>query len=230
MTHITHHPSEALLLDYYHGRLAEGPELLVATHAGMCAHCRDTLRLFPSIGGALLEDVEGLELSADALELALARIERPIEAPGASQPETAQATAHQVRSFLNAYDVPAVIKVRTPARYWAAPGVWVAPVRTREARRTLAERKTKTYLLKVAPGLVMPMHGHGGTEMTLVLAGGFSDADGTYDVGDFIERAPGEAHSPKIDATEGCLSLITHTEPIKPKTILGFLLKPFARI
>ena len=79
-------------------------------------------------------------------------------------------------------------------------------------------------------GLVMPMHDHGGTEMTLVLQGGFSDADGVYDVGDFIERLPGQVHSPSIDQTEGCLSLITHTEPIRPKTLLGLLLKPFARI
>jgi hypothetical protein len=33
-----------------------------------------------------------------------------------------------------------------------------------------------------------------------------------------------------IDAAEGCVSLITHSEPIRPKTILGILLKPFARI
>jgi putative transcriptional regulator len=230
LPNITYHPSEALLLDHYHGRLTDGPELLVSAHIEMCAHCRESLRLFPAIGGALLQEIEGIQLSADALELAMARIERPFDAETRETAEPVRASSPAEGAFLDGYDMPETIRRRAPSRYWAAPKVWVAKIRPEHPLRNLAERRARTYLLGVAPNMVMPLHDHGGTEMTLVLQGGFSDADGTYDVGDFIEKSPGEVHAPVSDAQEGCVSLITHTEPIRPQTILGILLKPFARI
>jgi putative transcriptional regulator len=151
----------------------------------------------------------------------MARIERPFDA------EPAPVAASVARKpFLEGLALPEFLIARVKSRYWAAPGVWVAPVRT-EKRPSLF---SKTYLLGVGRNMVMPVHDHGSSEMTLVLQGGFSDADGDYTVGDFIEKAPGEPHSPSTDGTEGCVSLITHERPIKPLTLLGKLLKPFARI
>jgi putative transcriptional regulator len=68
MTQIHYHPGEELLLDHYHGRLGEGPALLVATHLGLCAHCRGFSALFETIGAAMLEDVTSVDMSDEALD------------------------------------------------------------------------------------------------------------------------------------------------------------------
>lgn len=215
---IRHHPSEDLLLAHFQGRLTEGPSLAMEVHLERCAHCRNEMKLLSLVGGALLENADGVGLSDDAIELAMARIERPYE-PAPPQ------SAVKAKPFLQGFDLPESLTKRVISRYWVGPGVWIAPVATPSA-----PKKSKTYLLSVAPGMVMPEHGHGGAEMTMVLAGGFSDAAGDYDGGDFIEKAAEDVHAPASDPTEGCLCLITHELPIRPLTLLGKLLKPLARI
>ena len=39
--------------------------------------------------------------------------------------------------------------------------------------------KVKARLLRIRPGIKIPRHTHAGTEMTLVLAGGFTEAPAT---------------------------------------------------
>ena len=116
MTSTVHvHPPEDLLWDYHRGRLSPGMRLVVRTHVELCPQCRSELKLFDSVGGALLEETEGVAMSDNALDLALARIERPEE------PEPA-ATVKQP-AFLEGFDLPESLKTADiPGRYWAAPG------------------------------------------------------------------------------------------------------------
>lgn len=219
MSLISHHPDETMLLDYHHGRLKSGQNLLVSAHAELCAHCRDHLRLFDHIGAALIEETPSVAMSEDALELALARIERPEEevAP-VSKPAP-------LPSYLYGIELPETLKrTRFKPRYWGAPGVWMARVDEPKDGRTL------TYLMHVKAGMAMPVHDHQGLEMTLVLKGTFRDHNGSYGVGDCMSCDQGDHHAPAIAAGEDCLCLITALAPIQPKTVLGRLLQPFARI
>ncbi len=50
-------------------------------------------------------------------------------------------------------------------------------------------------------------HTHRGEELTLVLAGGFSDATGTYARGDVQTASPDILHRPKADPGEDCINL-----------------------
>ena len=79
MNSVHHHPDEDLLWDYNNGTLSPGMSLLVSAHMESCAHCRMEMKLFESLGGALLDRIDGVALSVTALDLALARIERPAE-------------------------------------------------------------------------------------------------------------------------------------------------------
>ena len=76
-----HHPSEAILADYASGALADGPSLVVAAHLESCSSCRRATRLFEAVGGELLEQAAPAAMQADALALALARIDRPALQP-----------------------------------------------------------------------------------------------------------------------------------------------------
>ena len=219
MTSTVHvHPPEDLLWDYHRGRLSPGMRLVVRTHVELCPQCRSELKLFDSVGGALLEETEGVAMSDNALDLALARIERPEE------PEPA-ATVKQP-AFLEGFDLPESLKTADiPGRYWAAPGVWMAPVRFDEDTQG-----TKTYLMFVKKGMVMPEHTHRGCEITLMLKGTFNDLNGSYSRGDFVLCDETIQHSPAMGLDEDCLCLVAQDGLILPKTLLGKLLQPFARI
>ncbi len=216
-----HHPTEDVLWDYYRGALKPGLSLVVRSHLELCPHCRNDLALFDGIGATMLDQVEGVAMSENALDLALARIERP-ETP-ASRPEK---TVHKTPAFLDGIDLPPALKAaRIRGRTFVAPGVWLARV-----DMPGAARDNLTYLLRVPPGMAMPQHTHQGRETTVVLSGGFKDDVHSYGVGDFICCDEAHCHSPETEADEDCICLIAQERPIVPLTWLGKLLQPFARI
>lgn len=215
---IAHHPGEDLLWDYYRGTAAPGLALIVSAHLEACPHCRRELKVFDAVGGALLEDIAGIALSDSALDLALARIERP------GAPESYEEAA-RLPAFLAGIDLPNVMRsVDIRNRYWAAPGVWMAPVRIDGA-----PAEELTYLMSVKAGMVMPEHTHKGNEVTMVLKGRFSDAFGEYGPSDFMLCDGQHRHSPTM-GQEDCLCLVWQNAPIRPLTWLGKLLQPLARI
>jgi putative transcriptional regulator len=73
--------------------------------------------------------------------------------------------------------------------------------------------KGELYLMKLTPGCKLPVHGHAGAELTLVLTGAFSDATGKYRRGDVQEVDAGTAHQPVGDPDEGCVCLIAAEGP-----------------
>jgi putative transcriptional regulator len=219
---IGHHPAEDILWDYYRGALKPGLRLVVRSHLEVCPHCRGDIALFDAVGSALFDAVEGVAMSDNALDLALARIERP-ETPVVAPVQAVR----KAPAFLDGIELPQALKdSRIHGRYWVAPGVWLArvdpPAAGRDARFT--------YLLRVPPGMAMPHHTHRGRETTLVLKGSFKDGKHRYEVGDFVLCDDEDCHSPETEAHEDCICLIAHDAPILPTTWLGKVLQPFARI
>ena len=80
---------------------------------------------------------------------------------------------------------------------WLGPGVWdhVIPV----------QGAGKLRLLKVAPEHHIPEHGHGGSELTLVLRGSFHDQTGRYLRGDVSDLDEDVEHQPLIDGDVDCI-------------------------
>ena len=215
-----HHPAEDILWDYYRGALKPGLALVARSHLELCPHCRNDLTLFDTIGGAMLDQAEGVVLADNALDLALARIERP-ETPASAPAKTPR----RKPSFLASVELPQTLKdAHIHGRHWVAPGVWLARVDVPEADQS------PTYLLRVPPGMAMPVHSHRGRETTVVLKGRFSDAKGEYGVGDFVCCDDEDCHSPAVAADGDCICLIAQEAPIVPLTWLGRILQPFARI
>ncbi|ESQ75739.1 ChrR family anti-sigma-E factor [Asticcacaulis sp. AC402] len=214
-----HHPDEDLLWDYHRGALAPGMALAVRTHAEACVHCRGDLALFDQIGGAMMSVLEGVAVSDNALDLALARIERPEseEVPPAGRRP----------AFLEGFDLPESLKaVVIKDRYWAAPGVWMAPIILDGA-----PKGSKTYLMSVRSGLQMPEHNHRGREITVMLHGRYRDHKGAYCAGDFALCDDDDiCHSPAMEGDDDCLCLVVQEAPIVPKSVIAWLLQPFAGI
>ena len=70
-------------------------------------------------------------------------------------------------------------------------------------------------LYHIRAGGRIPEHTHRGGEMTLILEGGFSDANGSYHAGDFIHRRPGDVHAPTALQSEDCICLAVLDAPLK---------------
>jgi putative transcriptional regulator len=75
----------------------------------------------------------------------------------------------------------------------------------------------------------MPTHGHRGQELTLVLAGSFSDEHGTFARGDVEEADEDVEHQPIADPGEDCICLAVTDAPLRLRGIAA-ILQPFLRI
>lgn len=203
-----HHPSEVVLAGYASGALADGPSLAVSAHLDRCAACRDGVRLFEQVGGALLADAPQAAMEPDAMAKALARIERPALPVRGSTPAPRHAGA-----VLSS----ALARRQVGARRWVGPGIWVAPVQSK------SPGDWRTYLLRVPRGVAVPHHGHNGPEFTVVLRGQFVDDGARYGPGDFSETGAGFEHHPAVDGDEACICLISGSGGVKAAGLLRLI-------
>jgi len=218
------HPApDELLLDYAAGTLAAGPELAVALHVALDPDARRTVGRLGALAGAMLESeaTADLEPGDAALARALAAIDAvPVDAPPASVRASGQAA-------------------RSPGFDWAPPpllrhldssAAWRRAVGGfEEIRLGLPGDTHRVSLLRLAPGRGLPMHRHVGTEYTVVLQGGYTDATGNYGVGDFAVGPGAEQHEPLADPGEPCIALIVLEKPIVLTGPFGRWLNPLVR-
>jgi putative transcriptional regulator len=97
------------------------------------------------------------------------------------------------------------------------PGVW----HHRLALRNRSEGDLR--LIRVAAGRAVPEHGHGGTELTLVIEGVFEDATGQYRRGDIQDVDDSIDHQPIVSPDGECICLIATERPARFKSLLGRL-------
>lgn len=219
---ISHHPSTEILLDYAAGAIGEGPALVVASHAAMCAECRAQIEMLEAVGGALLEDVPPAPVSDALLDQTLAMLDAP---------EPARVAMPQVE-LQSAVDVPEPL-LRYIGRglahlAWKRVGGLVAAVE--EVRLPVPARNVKVSLMRFKAGSLMPRHTHRGNEYTLVLAGGFTDGDNQFGPGDFVAKDPSHTHQPVVDDDGECLCLVVLDAPLRLTGAMGKLINPFLRI
>lgn len=209
-----HHPSDALLVGYGAGSLGEGLSLAVALHLARCPDCRAAMRDIEAVGGALLEDLPPAPLERLTLADTLAGLDLgpafiPLRRPSAGDP----GLPGPLRPYVGA--------LSTMPWQRLAPGVRRVELLPRTPRGGSAQ------LLRIAPGTALPHHGHGGLELTVVLAGSFTDELGRYGAGDVAEADGEVLHQPIADGHEECLCLIATDAPLRFTGLMGRLMQPF---
>jgi putative transcriptional regulator len=84
-------------------------------------------------------------------------------------------------------------------------------------------------LLWVRAGRAMPSHTHHGTELTLVLQGGFRDEDGHYGTGDLAFADGDVDHKPIADEGEDCICFAVTAGRLELTGPVGRWFAPFMR-
>jgi putative transcriptional regulator len=208
-TIIKRHPDDATLLGYAAGGLNEALSAAVAAHVAMCQRCRDEVADMETLGEALL--------AAPALSRGAGCVTAP---EMASVQAAGNVTPSQVSDLL-----PRPIALRYGLTFDAipwrrlGPGVW-------HYRLPLRAESGDLRLLRIARGVRMPEHGHGGTELTLVLDGAYSDASGVYRRGDLQDIDEDVDHQPIADPEHGCVCLIASEQRARFKGLIGRILSP----
>lgn len=212
----THHPDQFLLSDYAAGSTASAVALPMAVHLEHCGKCREDVQALTGLGAQLFEELEPLSVSDDALS----RVFDSLDIDGE---EVAPAKSGHRDDF------PSVLQGLVPENiedlHWKRLGRAL-----RVAHLGLGDSEREVSLHHIRAGGRVSEHGHKGNEITVVLRGGFSDADGDYQVGDFIWRTPEHVHRPVAWADTDCLCLSVLDAPIRIKGWLGQFVNPFLGI
>lgn len=212
-----HHPNTDMLTDYAAGSLAFGQSLCVSVHLEHCSSCRDNVMHLDTLGAEMLERLEPVTTSPDLLEQVWAKI----DAPAVAQHET-------VAKALPG-DVPRPLAKLIPD---GIDGLQWQKVT--DSLQTVVfnvgEREHQVSLIRMAPGGTIAEHRHEGSELTVVLRGGFSDHGSVYRAGDFLALAEEDIHKPIAHQNEDCICITAQNAPIQFTGLWSRMLNPFLRV
>lgn len=215
---ITHHLDHATLARYAAGDLSEAFAVVVASHLAMCEDCRKAAREAEGMGGALLDELDAVEVNEDAFERLMAGLDANDATP--ATPSAAPTITGDVPLPLQRY-----IGAQMDDVNWrvVAPGVRKRAIKT-------GDTGTSLFMLHIGEGMAMPEHGHGGDEITLILSGAYRDEIGVFGPGDVADLDDHVEHTPKVEPGGPCICLVATEAPTRFKTIIGKLMQPIAGI
>lgn len=181
---MSYHPNYALLAAYAEGGLDSAHGLAISAHLEICPHCRDLVHEIEAELGELLNQ------------------QAASNTPVKTTPVMVTVNGKQIA-------IPKVLaRLVKPEQQWRSYGgkVFSLPLQS--------EDNVRMNLMYISQGVSIPQHTHKGFESTLVLHGGFSDENGHYDVGDFMQHDGQICHSPSTPQDQDCLCLTVLTEPM----------------
>lgn len=194
-----HHPGVELLLEHAAGNLSLAQSACIAAHMNYCKSCRRTNAQLQEVGSALFGGLDPTPVGDALLDNVLARLD---EAPPLSYTSSAAGRTPAILQRLMAGDFSDLSwKKITDA-------LQISYLKTGDPNFEFA-------LYHIKAGGRIPEHDHRGSEMTLVLQGGFSDANGSYHEGDFIFRSEDEPHAPTALQSEDCICLAVLDAPLR---------------
>jgi putative transcriptional regulator len=191
------------------GALGPASAIAIGLHARHCPQCAGRLAELDALGGALLENDDGVGFDVEAsLNSVLARLDAANAGP--DYPPEVMTVPEDLR--------PALAKTLSRKTWaFAGPGL-----RSLDLDLPGAENYgEQPQLLKIEPGYGAPHHGHGAMELTLVLEGAFRDETGVYGPGDLAIAMDGFTHRPVAEPGRTCLAYAVSHAPMRFTGLLG---------
>ncbi len=206
---------DALLAGYVAGTLAEPARLLVRSHLDLSPANRGFVRDLEATCGTMLEHVAPMALdNRDAMLSAI------FDAPPADRISIAPRPARRTR-------LPATLAGFIGKDIGEIP--WKTKLPGLREYKVMEMDGCSASLLWIRAGMAMPTHTHHGTELTLVVEGGFSDGEGHYVRGDVAYADDDVDHRPVADEGEDCICFAVTEGSLRLTGPIGRFFAPFLR-
>ncbi len=205
-----YHPDDMTLMNYAAGSLSIPQALAVSVHLCFCHECRDLVKNFNHLGGALLETIKPASTDDDAFDSLMASLE-PHDHNDAPKVKVDMGNTDKITQH---FSNPLLRYLPTSL----AELPWQRQTKEISKFDLTALLNVKGFqvaLQKINAGAKVPTHTHKGFEYTVILSGGFSDELGVYHEGDFIARDTSHKHSPTALQNEDCICLTVLNAPLK---------------
>jgi putative transcriptional regulator len=213
-----HHPDDATLMSFAAGSLPDPLALVIASHCSVCPVCAKEVRAMERIGAVMFCDLPAAPLAISAPQMALRGMEADVAASGRTPANSAVGEVPFPLGDLVGGNLDDVQWQRLGL------GVWHASVMDGKSVRG------DVRLLRVEPGRAMPEHGHGGSELTMILRGSYQDEVGHFGPGDVADLADDVEHKPVADAVLGCICIIASEKPAVFKGFFARMIQPLTGI
>ena len=223
MTSANYHPSDSVLRDFAQGKLSTGMSVALSAHIELCSSCGQRSSELESQEIMTWLQAEQPLVTPDFADMASAIMdlpqltERPVEEAATAEAE--DFLVSEIHMLDHSFTLPRVLaKAASKGLVWhkLAGGINQAQVQI--------DNETQCEFLYMTPGSQVPVHRHQGSEVTLVLDGGFEDEFGHYGPSDFLVRDKRDLHQPSTE--EGCLCFAVLDSPLTFTSGLARLFNP----
>ena len=200
---ISHHLDHVTLLSYGAGTLPAGLAMVVKAHLEMCPACRTAAVAADEIGGSIMVSQNEMPVASSSKAAIMEKIQTATlhRLPVARSVETEVPRALQ--ALLGTSDLSSL--------KWQRSGPGVSMFKLPKAKG----EEGFLGLLRIAPGHKVPDHGHGGTELTLILRGAYHDEIGHFARGDVADLDESVSHTPVVVENEECICLVANDAPTR---------------
>ncbi len=215
----SHHPNNNLLTEFAAGTLPLAQSVAVKAHFHFCPQCQQTVKHMEEVGGAMLAALTPQPFPADSFDQLMNKIDQRVDVKTVNQSQAAVNTVEP--------EIPKILSKLLSNQSLT----WKKVNRSlQSAPLIVGQNKYEVSLQRIKAGDSVPEHDHRGTEITVVLEGSFSDAEGIYQAGDFLVKEPGDIHQPISARHQDCLCLTVQEAPVKLTGFWGKLLNPFIKL
>ena len=223
---IKHHPKFELLQSFVNGDLPASLSAGIAIHADICPICKEQIaQLTEQLSYASFEEVylDRFIVEDASTEEETNNIDLDIEQAIAAITESESIddikpfTEKTVKFKDKTYSLPSVLNNMSLGKT-ANFG------KLARARVQLDENEIHSSLLHIEPGGSVPEHTHKGFELTVLIAGSFTDEFGEYEAGDFIMLDNKHQHHPVSES--GCLCFTVVNDSLHFTQGINKLLNP----
>lgn len=211
-----HHLDPSTLMGYSAGALTDAFAAVVAAHLSICHVCRQSLRDADAIGGLLLaQQQESSKPATEAREAMLAKLTSAPDIQPTRSPEISAVDGDALPKPLHPYFGPRLSELRWKT---VAPGMHLI--------RATNVTGGSLMLLRIGPGKSVPMHSHGGNELTMILRGSYMDALGHFLPGDVADLDCDVTHQPVTLPGAPCICVAATDAPLRFEGWMARVLQP----
>ncbi|MDA8962541.1 ChrR family anti-sigma-E factor [Pseudomonadales bacterium] len=234
------HPDIHWLTDYAAGNLPMSQALCISVHISFCSQCKKEVEQLNSLGGMIFTTTNANNSdNTSELPETHSNISESLRSQTLSllSNDELMTGSPGITAVISANDEPSNTKAALPRCLnklipngtdqlnWRKLGTAVSV-----ARLAAGDTEREVALHKIKAGGCVGNHDHKGREVTVVLAGSFSDQNGQYLPGDFLVKNSGESHRPIASEDADCICLSVLEAPVKFTGPIARLINPFLRI